>query len=227
MTLDENHVGADGESHDLTPEPQVQPESRNELEQSAMLVQRYQDAGDAEVLGELFTRYYDRVRRIVRVNMSPALQARVEPDDLVNSAMAKAFQIFERFEYREPASLINWLAAIALNKVRDRARKFDRRAEMELEALCGGGTSSAGFEPSASQTSPPDRVEREELRALVDECIARLSDEHREVILMRDYEGGSWRYVGERMGRSDKAAHMLYVRAKMALVSELRREGVK
>jgi len=211
----------------LTPPPKKVEPREEELERSEFLIRRYQEQGDVGALDEIFRRYYDRVRRKVRVMMSPALRGRVEADDIVNSTFAKAFEIFGEFEYREKASIIHWLAAIAHNKIRDRFRYFNRRAECELEEFFGGSDrSSGGFQIPGHETLPPERLAKEELCKKVDECVARLKPDYRNVILLRDYEGGSWIYVGARMERSDKAAQMLHSRAKIALLEFLRGEGL-
>ncbi len=206
--------------NEATPDPE-------NLEETVHQIRRYQEHGDVAALDAVFTRYYDRVRRVVRVMMSPSLRRRVDVDDIVNSTFGKAFELFDRFEHREHASVIHWLSAIAHNKIRDRFKTFDRRAELELEALFGvGDRSTPAFTPKADDTLPPERVAKEEMKVRVDECIAALKEDYRNVILLRDFEGGSWRYVGETMGRSENAAHMLYGRAKLALVEIMKRDGL-
>ena len=186
------------------------------------LVRRYQD-GDKDALDELFRRYYDRVHRIVRVRMSSQLRGRCEADDIVNSAMGQAFRIFHRFEYREPSSVLNWLSKIALNKIRDRAKKIRRRPEVELEGLRPAGDSDATFDPKESGMLIPDELADAELRSKVDECLTELEEDHREVILHRDYGGHSWEAVGAELGRSAAAARMLHARAKLSLMKQLKK----
>jgi RNA polymerase sigma-70 factor (ECF subfamily) len=44
-----------------------------------------------------------------------------------------------------------------------------------------------------------------------------LADDHREVILLRQFEELSWAEVGQRLGRSEEAARKLFARAMAAL----------
>lgn len=194
------------------------------------LIERHA-AGDESALGELLDLYYDRVTRIVRVKMFASLRRKLDPEEVVHSAMAVAIQKFSDFEYREPASVINWLAQIAMNKLRDKKKYFDAACrdigvEVAMQALAQScGATASGYDPSARDTLPPDKVAKEERRLAVDDCLRELSDDHRAVILHRDYEGGSWEYVGWQTGQTAEAARMKHKRAKDALRRALQRRG--
>jgi RNA polymerase sigma factor (sigma-70 family) len=57
---------------------------------------------------------------------------------------------------------------------------------------------------------------------LLEEALERLSEDHREVILMTKIEGLAAKEVGERMGRSENAIHLLLSRALKRLAQELK-----
>ena len=50
-----------------------------------------------------------------------------------------------------------------------------------------------------------------------DACVEELSAPQREVVLLRDYTGGGWDFVGEQMNRTPEAARELYRRAQVKL----------
>ena len=188
--------------------------------------------GDRVAIDEVIGRYYSRVVRIVRLEMFHSLRNQIEPEEIVNSAMAKAIEKFPEFEYREPASIVNWLARIALNKMRDKRKYYDaecRNAALEvfIDAFSDGlEESRAPFQVAAASAQPPEKAAREEYRFLVYQCLSELSEDHRNVIRWRDYERGSPGYVATRLGRSVGATAMLHERALDALGKKLAAHGV-
>lgn len=190
---------------------------RDELADSISLVRRVQDENDRRALEELMFRYRPRLVRKVRVMMSEGLQQRFDIDDIVQAALVKGVRDLSGFEFREPASLIHWLTGIALNEIRAMSRKrlpgsFEQDAD---------SSSQLGLLPGAiceRELLPPEEAEREEAKARLDEAIGRLPDHYRDVLLARDYDGGTWDHVAEVMGRSPEACQMIRKRAKDQLL---------
>jgi RNA polymerase sigma factor (sigma-70 family) len=176
------------------------------------LVARYQEEGDAAALEELMRRYHPRIVRKVRVLMGARVAARHEPEDITQSVIRTGLEHLHEFEFREEAALIHWLTAIAVNKIRSlaRGRALD---EVVAEVLPDRAGSEGG---------PEESVLRAEADALVDRAVAELPPDRREVILARDYEGGSWAHVADRMDRSEEACQMLHHRARVELRRRLR-----
>lgn len=194
-------------------DPAAAPLSREgDLERSMWLVARYQEEGDAAALEELMRRYHPRIIRKVRVLMGARVAASHEPEDITQSVIRTGLEHLQEFEFREEAALIRWLTAIAVNKIRSlaRGRALD---EVVAEVLPERVEEGEG---------PEQRVLREEADALVDRAVGQLPPDRREVILARDYEGGSWAYVAERLGRSPEACQMLHHRARVELRRRLR-----
>lgn len=187
------------------------------------LVARYQQ-GDEEALEQLFRRYYGRVHRIVRVRLGAPLRRRLESVDLVQEVFADAARGLAGFDMAEPAALVRWLATIAENRIRGAGReaRADKR-ELDREVPLGPGAAVEAVEESAAR--PEARLLAREREALVDACVAELREDWRDVLLLRDYEGGSWEHVSARLGRSIAAAQMLHVRAREALREALVRRG--
>ncbi len=186
--------------------------------------------GDMAAYERLFARYYDRVKRIVRMRVGPSSGHRLDSEDLVQETFVAAIQSFERLEVREPASFLNWLAKLAENQIRDaldyhRAAKRDARRERALRHLRSSiDNGTLLHEPAAETTLPDGKVVKKEQAAAVEECIALLPDNYREVILLRDYLQGSWAFVAEELASpSEDAARMLHGRAKVELMKVLRR----
>jgi len=195
-----------------------------EVTLSMELVNRAQD-GDLEAYNRLFERYYERVLHIVRIRLGKHIKGFVEAEDILQETFISAIKTFDRFEMRHESSLIAWLARLAENKIREavdyhHAKKRDRRRERALVHVRGAMASgSLHFDPPASIDLPIDKASDKELIKIMGECLGEMSDDHREVILLRLYHKGSWAWVAEQMGKpTDGAARELFRRAKLSLI---------
>jgi RNA polymerase sigma-70 factor (ECF subfamily) len=73
----------------------------------------------------------------------------------------------------------------------------------------------------APGSSPSHQADRHEQEVRLAEVLARLPDDYREVILLRNLHGLSHEEVARRMNRSLGAVRMLWVRALARLRQEL------
>lgn len=199
-----------------------------ELTNTVSLVQRFQ-GGDLQALDTLFARYYPRVLRCVKLRMGPLVKRHCEPEDVVQRVFAAAIEDLRTAEIREPGELIHWLASVAENQIRGihdylTAKKRDVRLERSLDRIRGAISSgSFRFDPAADDTLQLEILSRRELAGLVDQCLAELSEDHRQVILLRNIAGCSWELGAEKLGRETaSAACMLHARARVALLKKLR-----
>jgi RNA polymerase sigma-70 factor (ECF subfamily) len=184
------------------------------------LVRRAQ-GGNREALERLFSRYYERVRRIVRVRLGPKLRLRMDSGDILQETFAAAVVAFDRFEMQDEAGFINWLSRIAerqaLSAVAHHgAQKRDAGREVPLEPH--DPERSGALEPVDGGAPPHELAQRAEESQLVETCMAELSEEDRELIILRDYAGASWEHVAAETGRpSADAARMRHAKALLTL----------
>lgn len=189
---------------------------------TTVLLREYR-GGDRAALEELFRRYQDRVLRMVRVRLGRRLRWRMEVEDVANEALIEAFRSIDRYEEREDARFIDWVAKIVQRRIanldrHEHAARRDLQREVRLDRQRGPSESRAIPEPAAEITSPSQRASRNEMREIVEDCLAELSETQREVILLKDYAGGDWSWIAEELGSpSTHAAEQLYQRARKAL----------
>lgn len=125
--------------------------------------------GDLAPLGELFDRHHASVRHfLLRLLVDAG-----EVDDLVQETFLTASRAAVAFTPGAPGR--PFLFGVAAQLVRRRRRGFARLRRM-LESL--------GRHPSAPPTSPTDRTEADQRTAALYAAIAKLSDRHREVLIM-------------------------------------------
>lgn len=218
------------------PETPTDPDSSSEdpgpdVTVSLDLVRQAQEGQNA-ALNRLFERYYDRVRRVVRLRLGRHLRASLDSADILQETFIAAVRCFDRFEMRDEASLINWLSKLAERQIMaaadyHNARKRDRRREVGLPTIPGSGSHS-GFAAQLADdaTQPLEGLAEGEQLQIVEECIEELDQEHRELVILRNYVGASWETVAEQTGRpSAAAARMMHARALIELSKLVRARG--
>jgi RNA polymerase sigma factor (sigma-70 family) len=199
---------------------------------SLELVRRAQ-GGELGALDLLFARYYERVRKVVRLRMGLGLRRDLESDDILQETFLAAVEDFDRFEIESDASLIQWLARLAENRMRDAAKhrgalKRDRRREIALEHV----RASQSLAPSTialadSAALPFDVVADAERAERFERCVASLDEEARELVLLRHYIGADWKTITEdRRYRTERAARVAHAKALFELGRRLRDEGL-
>lgn len=196
-------------------------DARAEWTSTGVLVRRSKD-GQREALERLFDRYYDRVVRIVRIRTGAKLRRRVGIEDIVQNTLLVAFQNFDRFEWQGSASLIKWLTRFAGRQVlrADEHHRAAKRSESREEGAADGRASESARPLSAdSRFRVSQSIIRREAVEILDRIVADTDGaapgDWREVILLRDYHGGSWKWVAEEMGRSVEAVQELHRRARL------------
>src|SRR5262245_52226224 len=92
---------------------------------SAELLERYNRCHDESAAGELFRRYAGRLTALARARLSHSLAARVDPEDVVQSAYRSFFLLARDGEVllQESGDLWRLLVRITLRKVYRSARR--------------------------------------------------------------------------------------------------------
>lgn len=181
--------------------------------------------GDRAALEQLIARYHTRLQRIVRIQLgSSFLRRDYDSLDIVQSTFVAALPRIDELRPQSAAGLLQWLALIATNQIRDAygrltTEKRDVGRERRLEAE---GPSRAALQPSAAEPGPQERAQVAEIRELLDEQVARLPVDQRRVVLLRDYNGESWARIALELQREIGAARQLHQRAWIALRRALR-----
>jgi RNA polymerase sigma-70 factor (ECF subfamily) len=192
------------------------PDPRSSLD----LLARAQ-AGDRQALDDLLRRYEERIRRIVRIQLGAStLRRDYDSMDIVQSTFCAALPRLGDFQPRTAASLLQWLAVIAVNQVRDahdaqHTLKRDVGREEALDGLPSGDV--AADRRLESSADPERRATLREIRELLDHEVSRLPDDQRRVVVMRDYCGDDWDSIASALARGNGAARELHQRAWIKL----------
>jgi len=179
--------------------------------------------GDGFALGQLCDAYGERVRRIVRLRMSPELRSQVDSMDLVQDTLLMAVRDLDDFTCHNDGDFLQWLLSVAENRIHDNvdrfhAQKRDIRRQVSLEKLAKHATSLErhGGLPLATTTPSVVLARREDLDRL-EQAMDRIKPEYRKVIMLAKIEGLSHKDIGARLGKSPAAVAMLLSLAIVAL----------
>lgn len=144
--------------------------------------------------------------------------------DVLQSAYLSAFRSLHAFA--GTAQLSTWLHRIVVNAALMRLRSKRRKPEDSIEALLPTFQDDGHHvEQFSDWAMPADRLlEREDVRAAVRGCIARLPDSYREVLMLRDIEELSTDDVAALLKVTPNAVKVRLHRARQALSTLLRRE---
>jgi RNA polymerase sigma-70 factor (ECF subfamily) len=147
-----------------------------------------------------------------------------DAQDIVQSAYLSAFRAFGQFEGQ--CQLSTWLHRIVVNTALMRLRSQHRRPEQPIDDLLPAFQEDGHhMEQFPDWSVPADRLlEQKETRALVRGCIARLPDNYRTVLVLRDIEELSTEAVARRLSMTPTAVKVRLHRARQALSTLLRRE---
>lgn len=149
-------------------------------------------------------------------------------DDLVQETFIAAIRDFDHFQLREDAGLIQWLSRLAERRIKNairyhRAAKRDAAREARLQSVAFSSSgSSIGYQLARETTEIPARIERQEVEDQLEQALRELPETQREVVLLRSFGEGSWKFIAEELGlASDEAARKLFGRARVKLAQIL------
>ncbi|MBN1420211.1 MAG: sigma-70 family RNA polymerase sigma factor [Planctomycetes bacterium] len=165
-------------------------------------------AGDREAFEKLVDLNRVRIRALVASRWNARIVVGVDIDDVYQETLLRAFEAVGRFEWRGEDSFAAWLAGIVQNVIGSLARRraLERRAQSDAE-------------PPAETTSPSRMLRREERFDRLEASLAKLSEDHREVISLIRLKGLSFEEAGRRMDRTPDAVKQLLYRALRQLRS--------
>ena len=178
--------------------------------------------GSESAAGKLLDRHRGRLRQMVAVRMDDRLAARVDPSDVVQETLMVASRRLAQYVGEQPIAFYPWLRQIAWNCLVDLHRRHilaGRRAVDRDRHLGISETSAAQLVDHllTSETGPLGSLLKEELRTRVRAVLGQLSEQDRELLLLRHLEQLTMGECAEVMGISETAATQRQLRALQRL----------
>jgi RNA polymerase sigma-70 factor (ECF subfamily) len=178
-------------------------------------------AGDQQALGELWDRYRERLKRMVRLRLDRRLQGRLDPSDVLQEAFLDFARRAGDFAESPEVSFFLWLRTLTgqrlqmLHRQHLGAKMRDAAREISLHR---GPMPQATSVSLAAQllgqfTSASARVARAEMQVQLQEALNSLDPIDREILALRHFEELSNAETAEVLGIDPSAASSRHVRA--------------
>jgi len=167
-------------------------------------------AGNSAAFGRLVQRYQDRLFNTMVHVVSGDEDAR----DVVQDAFVQAFVKLDTFQHT--SAFYTWLYRIAFNVAASHRRR--RRPSLSVEET----REQAGREPVDGHIGPEERAEQEERCRQVRQAIAALSEDHREVLVLREIDGCCYETIAEILELPVGTVRSRLHRARLQLREQLK-----
>jgi RNA polymerase sigma-70 factor (ECF subfamily) len=176
--------------------------------------------GGQQSLATLFSRYRDRLRRMVEFRLDARLRNRVSASDVLQEAYIDALKRLPHYQADPEVPFFIWLRSVTVQRLIQvhrqhlEAQARDAAKEVRLahgEAIEAGSGTMA--ELMGDLTSPSHAAQRGEVIGQVRAALDRLDPIDREVLALRHFEELSNREVAALLGIQAAAASKRYVRA--------------
>jgi RNA polymerase sigma factor (sigma-70 family) len=165
----------------------------------AKLIQRAKD-GNPAALAEIYARYQPAVYRYIFYRVGDPGTA----EDLTGDVFVRLVESLDHLPH-QGGRLQAWLHRIAHELIADKHRHAERSPPLKSEGLAG----EADLQKATEQRLPPQHLAA---------AIARVTDDQRQVILLKLVEGLDAETVAWTLGKPVDAIHSLQQRALTALV---------
>lgn len=182
------------------PEDAVQRDDSDDVLAEWDIVRRAQEY-DEPAVEALYQKYYPKIYNYAFMQMGDAQAS----EDLASDVMLKMIESMHKYTFRG-LPFGAWVFRIARNRLIDLHRRRRRRGEVDLS-----GTLSTAL------ASPQVLAERALERGQIQVALKHLTDEQRQVIVLKFIQGFDNRSIGQIMGRSEGAIKSLQHRALGAL----------
>jgi RNA polymerase sigma-70 factor (ECF subfamily) len=176
-------------------------------------------ADDDRIALSRLERYRSWLGLLARMEVEGRFRAKFDASDVVQQTLLEAVRAWPDFRGRTDAECGAWLrqilARVLLHEMRHYAgtQRRDLGREVSLEQSLFESSQRLGNMLAAPGSTPSAHLDRQEREIQLAEALARLPEDYRRVILLRNIEGLSHEEVAHRMKRGTGAVRMLWVRA--------------
>jgi RNA polymerase sigma-70 factor (ECF subfamily) len=182
---------------------------------------RRAQGGEVAALGELFVRYRDRLRQMIRLRLDRRLYGRIDPSDVLQEAYVDASRRFPEYNADPAVPFYLWLRSltgqrlITLHRQHLGAQMRDAGQEVSLYrgALPQASSVSLAHHLLGRLTSPTQAAVKAEMQLRLQEALNAMDPLDREVLVLRHFEELTNNETAEVLGLGKSAASKRYIRA--------------
>ena len=178
---------------------------------------------DGEELASRLESFRNYLLLLARARLDSRLRGKLDPADLVQQTLTRAFERRGQFQGSSDAQRAAWLRTLLANAMTDALRKLARPqgAERSLEAALDQSSAQLEAFLVADQTSPSGRVMRQEGLIRLADALTALPEDQRRAIELKHLQGLALIEVARQMGRTVPAVAGLLQRGLKALREDL------
>jgi RNA polymerase sigma-70 factor, ECF subfamily len=175
--------------------------------------------GNQQALGELLEHFRNYLEVLARLEIGRRLQTKIDTADVVQDTFLDAHRSFKSFRGSSEQEFVAWLRSIFATRLAMLLRHYlgtqgrDLRREQGLEINLDQTSQLLERGLFAGGNSPSQSVMRREQGVILAEALAKLPEDYREIVMLRQLEDLSFADVATRMDRSVDSVQKLWVRA--------------
>jgi RNA polymerase sigma-70 factor (ECF subfamily) len=170
---------------------------------------------------QLLARHRDPLRRMIDLRLDPALAKRLDASDVVQDVLLEANRRLGDYLCDPVLPFRLWLRHMARDHLIDahrrhrqaQCRSLDRERPLLPAGLADQSSQVLAVQFIDQELTPASAAIRHELQSRLERALAELSEDDREVIVLRVYEQLSNQEAAAELGLTEPAAGMRFVRA--------------
>jgi RNA polymerase sigma-70 factor (ECF subfamily) len=162
---------------------------------------------------EMYREVVKRYQKKLFVYLYHLVGSREETDDILQNVFLKVYGSLKNFDTRKKFS--SWIYRIAHNEAVNFLKRKSQKKFISWEDILGSGDK---IQISGKEKSPLDSWIEKELKMEVRKAVNKLSDEYREVLILRYFLDKSYGEIGAILGKPVNTVGTLINRAKKKLL---------
>ena len=166
-------------------------------------------AGDHKAFESLVRRYQRQVANLIYVTMGSS----DDVDDIAQEVFIRVYKSLPRFKF--DASFFSWIYRITMNLCIDEIRKRKIRKVLSLDFLTEDALEKS--RKNKDHSMPSDSILADERREIVQSALQSLKPEHRDILVLREYNDIGYNEIAEALDISVEAVKSRIFRARSEL----------
>jgi RNA polymerase sigma-70 factor (ECF subfamily) len=173
--------------------------------------------GHSDAVNQTLEEFRAYLETLTFIQIDPRLRGQVRHSDIVQNTLVEAWAQLERIQALDPDARRRWLRRMLVNNLLDRVREVtaacrDGRLERSLEQPAAESACRLQDRLAAADTSPSERLMRQEEGERLFEALALLPAREREALILQRYHGWTLAQIAAHLECTANAVAGLHAR---------------